>query len=101
MIIDKQNNLNIYKEDTRKVGKDKETSKSSCCSSDDSKAAEAAEVTQSACCSSTQNYGEATLPKISTGNCCGTNSQTNNEEARNVIDIDFNEWVGEFMTFSC
>src|SRR5277367_5675974 len=101
MIIDKKNNLNIYKEDTRKIDKDKETSKSSCCSSDDSKEAEAAEATKSTCCASTQNSGEGTLPKTSTGSCCGMSSQTKIEETRKIIDIDFNEWVGEFKTFSC
>jgi hypothetical protein len=89
MIIDKKNDLNIYKEDTRNVEKDKETSESFC-TSDDTKTA-----TQAACCGSTQVSGEAKMAEAITGGCCGTSSQTRKEEARNIVDIDFNEWVGE------
>lgn len=89
MIVDKKNNLNIYKEDTRKVEKDKETSES-CCSSDDTKTA-----TPAACCGSTQDSGEATLSNTSTSSCCGMNNLASRGAARNVMDIDFNEWVGE------
>jgi arsenite methyltransferase len=92
MIVDKKNNLNIYKEDTRKVDKDKETSQSSCCNSD---------VKASGCCGS----GDLTKPddaKTNTGTCCGissccsTDSQKVKDRVKNIVDIDFDEWVGKY-----
>jgi len=91
MIVDKKNDLNIYKEDTRKVEKDKEVS-ASCCSSDDTKTAP-----QAACCGSTQASGEVKMPEAITGGCCGSSSLAKKKEVRNIVDINFNEWVGEQM----
>jgi hypothetical protein len=55
-------------------------------------------ATEAVCCGSTQVTEEAKMPGNITGSCCGTSSQTKEEQARNIIDIDFNEWVGESMT---
>jgi hypothetical protein len=95
MIVDKQSNLNIYKEDTRKLGKDKEISKSSCCGSDRPKVA--VEAMGASCCGSSQTPSEAGLPKTNPGSCCGTSDQTQKAESRNIEEIDFNEWVGELF----
>lgn len=95
MIVDKKNNLNIYKEDTRKVGKDNETSESSCCSSTDTEITQDARVTSSACCGSTQNSSKLVEPKADTGSCCSTSSAKAKERAKNIINIDFNDWVGK------
>jgi SAM-dependent methyltransferase len=95
MIVDKQNNLNIYKEDTRKVGKDKEISKSSCCISDNAKAPESIGVKGSACCGPTLDSGKPAELKANIGSCCGTGVRKGEDGTKNIIDIDFNEWVGK------
>ncbi len=99
MIVDKQNNLNIYKEDTRKVGEGEKASNSSCCSSDGTKD-DLMTATQSTCCGSTKK-AEVVQPKPTTSSCCGTSNQTTKEGSKNVMEIDFNEWVGESLILGC
>ncbi len=95
MIVDKQNNLNIYKEDTRKVENDEDIFKPSCCSSNGTKAAEPVSVKVSACCGTIQDSSKPEKPMADTGSCCSTSGQKVKDATEHIIDIDFNEWVGK------
>lgn len=76
MIVDKKSDLNIYKE--RNQG-----AEASCCGTSDEKEA------ASSCCA----------PSAS---CCSTEKAPSKEEelAKRVAKIDFNEWVSKFFLLS-
>lgn len=74
MIVDKKNDLNLYKEDTRKSEKDRQTASSACCSSE-TKPVSVQETSSSTCCSTSNGIGQ--------------------DVAKKVAQIDFNEWVGK------
>ena len=95
IIVDKKNDLNIYKEDTRKAEKDKGTSSASCCSSDSTKAAVPITANAPLCCASTQDSTKHSMLEEDIRGCCDTNIQNAKVGGKDIIDIDFNDWVGK------
>jgi hypothetical protein len=96
VIVDKKNDLNIYKEDTRKKEKDKPTTASACCSTD-TKEFTKVEEKLSSCCGSIQTACRTGSTEEESEICCTTSSVIGEEITNRVADIDFNEWVGKFI----
>jgi hypothetical protein len=123
MIVDKKNDLNIYKQDIRKIEKEQKEVAASCCSSNRTKETKPAtsccsadnrsaqkQGAASACCSldelkeakAASCYGpakpsaEEANTKASNGSC-GTSDQIGDDVVKKVTEIDFNEWVGKLV----
>lgn len=94
MIVDKNNDLNIYKEDTRKIEKDQQTAASGCCSVG-KRVTISMGTKSSGCCGPTQTVVEEEAPIGGSRGCCGTSNEAGQGVNKSDADINFNEWAGK------